>query len=77
MKDTLFKVLRFTDDRDKILGNYAAVIKGDDELYGCRTPQLMTMKATLKGLQNLYPSINFKNTKMVTVKVVEIETNNT
>jgi len=74
--DKSFTILKFKNDRSKLLGRYAMPINIGDrmEWVGCCTPQLMVSKTTLKTLKNFYPKLDFKNIKIVNVSLNENET---
>jgi len=76
MKATHFKILEWRGDKYKVLGLYPEIIGNENELGATNAPTLMTMKATKRKLQNMYPSINFKDVNIITVKLSGISTYN-
>ncbi len=70
-----FKTLVFKNKKDKLLGDYAVIYLG--KFGGCNIPDLLTMDATIRKLENIYPKLNFSMVKLVILKVSEIETVNT
>lgn len=72
----LFKTLEFTDEKERTsFGRYVAFIS-KNELGGCEIPQLMQIGTTIRKLKKLYPDQNFEGIRLITLKVSEIETNN-
>ena len=68
----IFKSLQFKDDRTKILGRYAMPI-GFEDWGGINIPQLMNPETTIRTLQKVYPKHNFKDVKLVILKVEELK----
>ena len=67
-----FKTLIFKGDRSKILGRYAVFGgqgKDDNDWYGCDTPTLMPMTATMDDFKKIYPKADLKDIKMVTIEL--------
>ncbi len=69
-----FKTVVFKDGRTKILGNYAMIHNG--EWGGCNIPLLMSVETTIRKLEQIYPDINFKDVKLIIVKLSEVNTIN-
>lgn len=70
-----YKTLIFTDDK---IGKYAHPVEiglRKFEWGACEIPLLMTMKTTIKDLEELYTDLNFKSVNLVIRKLTEIETN--
>jgi len=78
MEKKQFKTLIFTDLRSRALGTYAVPMdnfegKGGYGWGGTATPDLMPMTATMKLLKKLYPGINTRNIKLITVELTHTE----
>lgn len=72
----IFKTLVFKDDRTKILGRFAHPMEHSRDWAGCNTPLLLTKETTIRKLEMLYLNHNFKDVKLIIVKLSEIDTVN-
>ena len=69
-----FKTMVFKDKSDKALGSYAAFVPGMfRDFGGTEVPELITMEATIEGLQDMYPEHDFSIIELITVSVEKIE----
>ena len=79
MKKEIFKTLVFKGDRTKVLDRYAiledSVTKEGLEWYGGNVPRLYPISATIRKLEKQLPDVNFKGVKLITVTIVEMNTN--
>lgn len=70
-----FKTLVFKNDRTKVLGRFAIPTENSFDWAGCNIPMLFTTETTIRKLENIYIH-DFKDVKLIVVKLSEIETNN-
>lgn len=72
-----FKTLVFTDDRQKSLGDFAVIAPYDNSIGGCNVPDLMTIEASITDLKKMFPKTDFTGTRLITVVVHPVISNNT
>lgn len=51
---------------------YVQIMHKGFDLVGSSTPELMSVDTTIEDIENLYPEINFKDVKLITVEINEI-----
>jgi len=76
----IFKTLEFIGIEKETLGKYAHPIKIENNKYdwgGGSMPMLLSLKASIKDLKQLYKGLDFDLVKIVHKKLIDINTNNT